>query len=226
MGRKDEERQARLTEALRRDRMKTIIALLVDTDNHWRLAGQTYKGEPMPAVTLTPEGRRFADDQWQKIWRWYRECVPLIGGMDAFRRCGRSFYESAQRKTDAIASAVAEYVPENAGHTARLAAFTAVLEALLHDLLSLTHDHRHAPRTLLRVLGTFCRRMVPIGSALNLGVNGAYYLCRDEVLEHPDWSVYDGHPPSEMDLWIAEHPDDPVAQAARIWMKKQWGAAA
>lgn len=207
---KAEKQELRQREARRRVRLQHFVALLISITDAWQVGlaggGQTAHAK-YAAIETTEKEKKFILSQLEKITKWRREVIDLIGE-DAFRH-GKQFYVDAERKLKLAERKTNDLLDATIPNRDFMAVVTYVLYAAFHDLAILEQDNRRPVRYLIQTLGTLADTLLPADSPHIMAMNAVYYATRDEWQERPTWYPVDWKEAPQMQYFASIGVTDP-----------------
>ena len=191
MSKKQQRDEARKSEAMRRNRLKHLLGLLLHVQVSWEhgfQGGGSAWGASYAPVEL--EGRRLgmAKILWAKLNDARIALFERYNLHGEFQRSGKSFYEDGDKVITNLSLEIIKALPPEASYTDGLIVLTYLCHALLHDLRILEDDNRIELLKLDKALGSFADWLLPQDSPLVKPLNVVYAANRDAVLCNPDWT--------------------------------------
>ena len=216
MGRKEEQREARILAARRRSRLAVLLGISASLEAAFELAGRADgDGTAYEPLDFAPPLRRRLDAQMQKWLRHRRALIAMDGvpGLEGLRLTGALHrdMDSRQRMINARIIALAPA----ASYTAAFAAFCLCTSFFLWEHV---RGMEHAPaqaRFLEQGFRRWAEMMVPVSSPLNVIASRAYFDTRADVMAGSDCPDYGAMERSAARKWMEDNPLSPMAEEYR-----------
>lgn len=191
MNKKQKRNEKRRLAAIKRDRLKTFIAILIPTMVAWKI-GMNGGGNDGPLyyspIEVTSRQKQYISMQIGRIDKARDALIRKVISLEAFEKVGKNFYETADEKLQNIALKIVNILPEEQTHFDQTAVLTYILYCAFYDYAALENDNRPELKKLINLLGTLADYIMPEDSPLVDPMNAVYWSTREELQQTKDFT--------------------------------------
>ena len=191
MNKKQMRNEKRRLAAIRRDRLKIFIVMLIPTMMAWKI-GMNGGGQDgsiyYHSIKVTPRQKSYIAMQIGRIDKARDDIVRNVISLDAFKNVGKNFYATADEKLQLIAERIVAELPEEEDHFQQMVVLTYVLYCALYDYAALENDKRTELKKLVNLLGTLSNYLLPEDSTLIEPFNIVYWSTREDLQQTKDFT--------------------------------------
>lgn len=191
MNKKQMRNEKRRLAAIRRDRLKIFIVMLIPTMIAWKI-GMNGGGQDgsiyYHIIKVNPRQKSYIAMQIGRIDKARDALVRNVISLEAFQNVGKNFYATADEKLQLIAERIVAELPEEEDHFQQMVVLTYVLYCAMYDYAALENDTRPELKKLVNLLGTLSNYLLPEDSPLVDIMNAVYWSTREELQQTKDFT--------------------------------------
>lgn len=192
MNKKQMRNEKRRLAAIRRDRLKTFIVMLIPTMMAWKI-GMNGGGQDgsiyYHSIKVTPRQKSYIAMQIGRIDKARDALVRNVISLEAFQNVGKNFYATADEKLQLIAQGIVAELPEEEDHFQQMVVLTYILYCAFYDYAALENDQRPELKKLVNLLGTLSNYLLPEDSQLVDIMNSVYWATREYLQQTKDFTA-------------------------------------